>query len=310
MIGAQADAVDLALPVRVGGAEQEGFLGIGGVDVVGEFLAVHHLQGAVVLLRGEAAVVADADAVTLGTLLGRDDDDAVGSAGTVDGGRGGVLQDGEGLDVVGVDRGEGVAHEGAAFLGDRDTVDDDERVVARGQRGAAADTEGRLGSGFAGGGNDVQTRHLADEGLGGTGDRTAVDIVGLDGDDGSRHILFLDGAVADDHDIIQIFGIRQEMEGRRDLGGRECLGGVADAADHHRRVRTGHGQFVFAVETRGGARRGALFHHSGPDDGSHLVDDDSLDLVAVLGGQTCAEECEEHDRHSSSNPVHRECCLC
>ena len=69
-------------------------------------------------------------------VLGRDDDDAVGGLGAPDGGGGRIFQDGDVLDVVGVDRVEGRLN--------REAIDDDERRSRSGESGQTADLERRI----------------------------------------------------------------------------------------------------------------------------------------------------------------------
>ena len=77
------------------------------------------------------------------TLLGSDDDDAVRSARTVDRGSRSILQHRERLDIARVDRRERIGHARDGVVRDGQTVDDDQRVVGRFERRAAADTYGR-----------------------------------------------------------------------------------------------------------------------------------------------------------------------
>ena len=96
----------------------DGLLHLLGVKHV--HVLAHHAQGMLVVhveVRGGRALVA---------LLGGDYDNAVGCARTVDGGGGGVLEDGEALDVVRVDGRQGVAGAAHAVIADGKAVHDDE----------------------------------------------------------------------------------------------------------------------------------------------------------------------------------------
>ena len=77
-----------------------------------------------------------------GALLGGDNDNTVGSAGTVDGGGRCILEDGEALDVLRVDGGQRVTHAGNAVIGNGQAVDDIQRVVGCVQGCSATDTDG------------------------------------------------------------------------------------------------------------------------------------------------------------------------
>ena len=98
---------DFLLPVCVGVAEHS--VGFAAFAValghnLAELVSGEDVQvlGVLAHRAGEVEVHVDG-VVELAALLGGDDDDAVGCAGTVDGCRGGVLQHGEGLDVARVD---------------------------------------------------------------------------------------------------------------------------------------------------------------------------------------------------------------
>ena len=103
---------------------------------------LHEVLGVHLVVLGDGAIVntlvdahGKAYAVALATL-GRDEDHAVGGAVAVKGGGGGVLQDGQALDIVRVQVGD-VAAEGHA-------VDDVERRVGTVHGTDAADAEGSI----------------------------------------------------------------------------------------------------------------------------------------------------------------------
>ena len=166
------------------------------------------------VLEAEGIVVRNARALVL-TLLGGHDDDTVGRVQAVDGG-GGILQDGNALNVLGVELGE----VGGTVAGD--TVDDHER-------GAVATdgdhvVEGTRLTGFL---TDQQTWHLALEvvdevfGLGG------LDVVGGDGRDGTGQGFLALNAVTDDDNVFKHFRIFRHDHAH--VGGSgDFLGGVAD----------------------------------------------------------------------------------
>ena len=107
---------------------------------VGDFVEVvqlgtgHHAEVVVVGQFADTILRTGAEGSLTGfTALRGHQDDAVGSAGTVDGGGSGVLQDGQALDIVRVDRGDGVVGVGEVALvtgHHGDTVHDPQRLVA------------------------------------------------------------------------------------------------------------------------------------------------------------------------------------
>ena len=114
-------------------------------------------------------------------LLGGDHHDAVGCAGTVQGGCGSTLQHGHGLDILGVDIHHAVG-EGGGRLGHTvgtgvtavdggvivdDTVDDEERLVvaAFGSGVTTTDDDGGTGTGSTAGLRHVDARDLAGQGV-------------------------------------------------------------------------------------------------------------------------------------------------
>ena len=308
-------AVDLLLPVGVLGAE--------GVESGGGHLAVSHalgdelahlVAGQDILILGDGVDgsrqvhgdVRNRGGMALGALLRRDDDNAVGSTGTVDGGCRCVLEDGEGLDVFRVDGGQRVAHAGDAVIGNGQTVDDVERVVGGVEGRAATDTDCSAGARHTGTGSDDDTRALTAEEVGGSRDDTLVDFVGLDGRDGTGKVTLLDGTVADDDDFVEEVGVIHEGDGRRDLTGRESLRGKAHAADFHDGVRTGNHQDVVAVQTRRDTVGRSLFENDGAHDRAELVDYNALDLISALGEYGLTEDAAKHDGHCGDNPFHLE----
>ena len=141
MVGRDGRVVDLLLPVGIGSTEEvlagrSHILpanGLAGIELLHEgavLVAVKHVD---VLGNGghrHVAVVAHLGRRALAALLRGDDDDTVGAAATIDGGGRGILQDGEALDVVRVDHGEGVGQTLHTLVVHGQTVDDDKRVVA------------------------------------------------------------------------------------------------------------------------------------------------------------------------------------
>ena len=292
-------AVDLLLPVGVGGAEDiEGRSGHLAVSHALGDQGAHLVAGQDILVLGDGVDggrqvhgdVRDGGGMALGTLLRGDDDNAVGSTGTVDGGRGGVLEDGEGLDVFRVDGGQRIAHAGDAVIGNGQAVNDVERVVGRVQGCTATDTDRCAGARHTGTGSDDDTGALAAEEVSRGRDDTLVDLVGLDRCDGTRKVTLLDGTVTDHDDVIEILGVALEREGCRNLIGGEGDGSIAHAADFHQCGRTGHRQDIVAVQTGRDAVARSLFENDGAHHRAEFVDYNSLYLISALGEYSLTED--------------------
>ena len=121
---------------------------------------------------GGRSLVSDDGLGTFLTALGRDNDNTVRGPGTVDGGRRGVLQDVDGLDIVRVQTGDGVTDEvdvvEGVDLGSiefhrvlvRDAVDDPQRLTAAHEGTGTTDTDLGGRTRGHGRGRDLQTGHL------------------------------------------------------------------------------------------------------------------------------------------------------
>ena len=172
-------------------------------------LAVHQLIVSLIVLTGIGDNVVLRDETAVGAeprielhhslaslaLLGGDEDDAVCSAVSVDGGSRSILEDGHGLYVVRVDVGDGSAVGSA--------VNHDERAVACTQRADTTDADGRGAAGrVTGGGDDLDTGGGAREGVGHTGGDLLLDLLALhhggragEGGLGGRTVSHDDGLV-------------------------------------------------------------------------------------------------------------------
>ena len=181
-------------------------------------LRVHHVGQLGQVLGAVEAVIGDDHAAFL-ALLGGHEHDAVRGAGAVDGGRRGVLQDVDGLDVVrvqGVDVAAGHAVDDIQRLGIADGADTaDVHLVP------AARLAGILGDG--------DTRALALEGAEGGGGVQSGEVVTLDLDGRTGEELLLLDAVADDHGLVQLVevGIQDDVHDGAGADG-DFLADIAD----------------------------------------------------------------------------------
>ena len=144
--------------------------------------------------QAEAAAVAHFRPAVffLGAALGRDEDDAGGALGTVDGRRGGILDDRDVVHVGGVDVLEVAFH----------AVDEYQRRAAV-DGVPSADVQRRRLARTAGGRSDVQARDRALEHVGDIQGRAVLDGVCLDDGDGAGQVGLFLGAVTDDDDFVQ-----------------------------------------------------------------------------------------------------------
>ena len=223
-------------------------------------------------------------------LAGGHEDDAVGTVGAVDGGRGGVLEDLDALDILRVE---------PAQVGGRAVVDaihDPERVGVAVDRGDTADADvvaaGRVAAGL--GDHDAGCGAL--EALGDGDRRALVHRLGVDGSDRSGHVAFLLGTVTDDHGLFQeeLVLFKDEVEACLAAGELLLDLAVADAGrDDDRVVRDGQG--IGAGGVGRGADGRALDEHAGGHDRVSVgVFDGTGD--PVLGEQlsgTCDDEQEQ-----------------
>ena len=171
-----------------------------------------------------------------GTFLGGDVHHAVGGTGTVDGGGGSVLHHRHVLDVVGV-QGRENGHI------DRRAVEDEQRRIRSIDRVDAAQAHRNRCARLTGTGIDLQTGHLALQGVAGTGRRNFRKRVGFDERRGTDNRTdLLGGAIRHDDGLLQDIHIGSQ-HGIDD----------ASAADQHLQVFITDGG-----EDQGGAGRHAL----------------------------------------------------
>ena len=261
--------IGLLQPVRIGYLIP---LGVGVVDgdgalfhiVLDKLLGVHHLRGLAQSLGGKLVAVADL-AVTL-TPAGGNENHTVTGLGAVDSGRGAVLQHFHGLDIVGVDTGDG---------GGDTAIHHIQRIgVIVG--GNTADTDGRSGTRSGGGGKSLHTGRLTTQSLLGAHDGTVLDVFGLHLGDGARHIGFLLHTVTHHDGFFNHLGVGKHLDGYRfGLGGHEFLGHIT----HGRKFNDGSGRNrngKVTIDIGDGTVGGALLDNTG---GNHR-------LVLVIGNHT------------------------
>ena len=292
-------AEDLVLPVaRLYVPDLTGQLGDGvgeelvvrgvPVDLIGGILAeVHHVVSAVHLLETEVGVVLDLAAVAA-TALGGDQDDAVRAAVSVDGRRGGILEDLDRGDIVGVDHREGghtgvvavdTAACGGADVEERESVEDDQRGGRTGERVGSSDEHVGLRAGFTRRGVDHQTGHAACQGVIDREEDAVFEGIALDRGDGSGHVLFAERAVTDHDDVVdfQIGGSERDVDART-LSDGFADGVVPEEAEYEDIIRRADLDTVCAAGIGRCADGRAVDDHRSAGDG-----------FAVRGGDRAAD---------------------
>ena len=256
-----ACADGLVHPIRVGSQRIEvGFLArfgiVGGTRQVGEpnvagapvvlprflpqcqvlFGAQHVGQGS---RCGQTCARTEFKAGAFPAALRRDQNDPIRPARSVDAGRGGVLQDLDALDVVGVDGGQRVVVQRPripaqeVILRNRNAVDHVERITGRRDGSHAADSDERWGAGDAGRLRNLDPGCLALQGgFEGRG-LDGSDLLRVHRSDGTRHFLRSLHAVADDHDVLDHHRVLLEshIQLERLTGGQFDLAGFLEVPD-------------------------------------------------------------------------------
>ena len=185
------------------------------------FLGIHHVGHLGDVLAADVAVIRERGAAFL-ALFGGDQHDTVRSTGTVDGGRGGVLQNVDGFDIVGVqgiDVTAGHAVDDVERLGVTDSADTTDIDFVSTSR-----LTGALGDG--------DTRALALEGgdRGGRAEFGEFVTLYLDGRAGDEFLLL--DTVTDDDRLVQLveFRIERDIDRSTALNGN-LLFGVSQDSD-------------------------------------------------------------------------------
>ena len=206
IVGAEGLSVDHVVPIGVDIGVEQRLLGVRPLRVhqVVHLSAAHHggRPGPVRhrVGRGEA----DAGAARCGPFLGRDEDDAIGSARSVDGGGGRILEDCHVLDVVRIDQRQEVAAatDARAHLHGH-AVEHDERVVAGIERSSAADADGASGRRRAAAADDLHAAHLAVDELFGRIDHALVEVLAAHVAHRAREVALALHAIADDDHLAE-----------------------------------------------------------------------------------------------------------
>ena len=210
----------------------------------------------------------------VGTLLARHDDDAVGTTRTIDGTRRGILQHLDGLNVLRVQllqvevlvHGHPVHHIqriGIAVLVDA------RRTAYLDLYRRARCTTGRL---------YVDTRQLALQRRGNVRNRAFSQLVTLHLGHGIRHVTLLHRAIADDHQFLQLVGIRAHVHVRTAVLHRRLLRTVSDVRHLYLAHLAVDRQHVVTVHVRHRAARLSDSLHRSTNHGlTHLVNHMTLD---------------------------------
>ena len=279
--------VRLAVPPAVGDEFVPGAQQAGRVLEVDVLFGFHHLRVMAQGAPGELIIVEDTSVLGLRAALGGDEDDTVTGLRTIDGGGSGVLQD-----LHGLDHGRIQVLDVVHFQ----AIHDQERAEAgTAVGGDTADADMGLFTRSARIGIDLDTGGLALQGGGGIGGGTVHQFLGTDGRHRTGEVALALDTVADDHGLIQEFGVL--LQDDLDLGlvaDGNHLRGVTDAGDFDTGAgRDGQAESAVRVGPRADGRV-ADQHDGGPDDGSARGIDHGPPDRPVLGGdgdatQTCQQ---------------------
>ena len=288
------DPVHGGVEVRVGAAEVEALLVVGdgrhaaevGVEAV---VVVHPLLRAGELRQAgrpdETGLGLEGDLrLGLGTALGGDEDDTIGTTHTVEGRRGCILEDGEGGDVLGVDKVHVAFH----------AVDEHQRLAVGAEGVHTADPEVGACARLTGLLHDDDTGQFTGQGGGELADGH-LELFHVDRGDGTDDGGFALGTVGDHDDLLQHVGLGHELDADVGLVAYlDFLVGVADEAgdedvaglhvDREAAVRVGHRAAGLALDGHAGAgeRLAGLIQHR------------TLNLAALRqDGKACRQD-EDH----------------
>ena len=274
--------------------------GAGGVRVVGTAgalsVGVLEVQEIGDGRPGELAGIGYTDGFALGAaLLGGDEDDTVTGAGTVQGRGGRAFQNGDALNVLGVEVEStataigtapeaGLAVDVVATRVVRDTVHDVEGLVIVGEGGGTADDHAGGSADTGTGVGDLQAGDLSLEGVREAHAAAAGELFRLDVLHGvAEGLLFTGDAEGGDDNFVQEFAVFLEDD---------VLGGTVEHVFDGRIADAGHldgGADRHVVDREGtvgigdGAVGGSRYHDARADDGADVVGDDTGGRT-VLGG--------------------------
>ena len=203
------------------------FVGIGGASV-DDVMRIHELRCVCPFRERYVTRISDVGFLIAASGLGGNQDDTVGTTGTVDGGSRSVFQYVDGSDVFGRYGGE------VAF----DTVYQDKRVGVTRHGIDTTQHDGRRFGRVTRRVSDAQTGNLTFYQFGCVGNLTSRKVFCLDGGYGTGHIAFALRTVTDDDYFVHHLGVFFQLD---DLAGFyfACLylnGLVADVADDQRSV--------------------------------------------------------------------------
>ena len=233
-----------------------------------ELLGIQHLDLMGHLLDGILSVVEDARC-PFGAGIGGDEHDAVTGFRPIDGGRSGVFQDFDGLDVLRIQ---------VADITHLQSVHQIERAGRAGIRGITAYAEMGGLTRSAGQLQHLHAGHFALDGLADIVGRLVLDVVRRDRSDGASDVALALHTVTHDHHFVQQLGIKLEDDPhRRARRSRNRCGNKADTADGQR-FGSGGLDGEIAIQPRNLAAGGSFHHHGCSDERfSARVHDDAFD---------------------------------
>ena len=277
---------------------REGTFVIGGVSLV-EMIRpdiavrddVRYVLGG---LHGEVGGVGHLGLALLGFLRG-DEHDAVSGAGTVDGRSGGILQDGDGLDVVRVE------HRRVAL----DAVDEDQCAAAVDGTGTT-DVEGGGTSGLTVGQGDVEVGDGAFQHLGDVGGGTSFEHFAGDLLDRTGQVDLLGRAVTDDDGFIQDSRVIPQGDADGGLAGdRHFYGLISDEGYDQDSILGNPVQDDGSLGIRNAAQGRALHHDTGSGHRAGIIGHDTFNASVLGEGGHSDRQAEQKRRKQFEKFLHR-----
>ena len=136
-----------------------------------------------------------------------DENNTIGCTVTINGGSRGIFQYGEGFNVIGVDHVQRVGRTGdAPLLIKRNSIDDDQRIVATRQGRSTANTDTTTGTGSSIGRSNLHTRYFTINQLLGRGQRTFCKILHTHRSHSTGQVLFTGTAITNQYHFTEVAG--------------------------------------------------------------------------------------------------------
>ncbi len=277
------------------------------VVVLGELAQVHHIDAAVLAGHGHHTVIGELGVSGL-TVLGGNEDDTVGTLGTIDSGSRGILEDFHAHNigrVNGGQRGDGghttitqsitetEVGTGITATLNNHAVNHIQRFGVGVHRGLATNADGGAGTRSTGRLHGGNTGGASLQGLVQVGDDGALQVFFLHRDGSAGEVTPFHSTVTHDDNFVEEFGILfQEDVDDRLTAHNDLLVCIADGREHERSAGL-HRDHVVSIHVCDDTIVGALLHDTDSDRRSLVVRNLTRHLVLCEqggGGEECQHE--------------------